>query len=187
MIALLADSAWAGWPVAVLGWVGSAVLYGSLAAALGWMLSRTVLRGAPVFAHVALWLVVLLKFVMPVGPGWSFSLAHQLQATGLLLSEAAPATVAPPTSATAGMWVAGDGQFIPLTQPPQPPVAAPAGSSRTSWLLSGVALAYFIGVALVARSRISGYLRFVRERRDLPLADPATCRVVEAVAQRLGR
>ena len=74
---------------ALLSWLGFAVLYGSVLAAATWFVVQTLLRRARPAIHGAVWLVVLLKFIVPAGPGWSYSLSSMLSgATGWL--DAAP-------------------------------------------------------------------------------------------------
>ncbi|MCA9675664.1 MAG: hypothetical protein KC464_11555, partial [Myxococcales bacterium] len=51
------------------------LVHGTVLAALAWVLSRTLLRGARPAVIAALWTVVLVKFVVPIGPAmpWSVS------------------------------------------------------------------------------------------------------------------
>lgn len=70
---------------ALLSWLGFAVLYGSVLAVATWFVVQTLLRRARPAIHAAVWLVVLLKFIVPAGPGWSYSLSSMLSgATGWL-------------------------------------------------------------------------------------------------------
>src|SRR5262245_9867320 len=60
---------------AILYWVGNAVLFGSALAFLTWALLSTALRRTRPTIHAAFWLLVIAKFLLPVGPGWSYSLS----------------------------------------------------------------------------------------------------------------
>src|SRR5262245_56499671 len=62
----------------VSAWLLQAVVYGSLVAALTWLLIKSVFRNARPAVHAMLWLVVLVKFIVPWGPGASYSLASLL-------------------------------------------------------------------------------------------------------------
>ncbi|UCG32496.1 MAG: hypothetical protein JSU68_12620, partial [Phycisphaerales bacterium] len=75
MSGVLAIVQWQAQAGLLLDWLGQAVLYGTALAALTWLLLRIpALRPRP-WLHGALWLIVLIKFLVPAGPDWSFSLA----------------------------------------------------------------------------------------------------------------
>ena len=58
----------------LLGWLGTALLLGTFLAGMTWLLVKVLrLRAAPGL-EAALWAIVLLKFLVPVGPEWSYSL-----------------------------------------------------------------------------------------------------------------
>src|SRR5688572_29316796 len=79
--------------VEVVGdWLALGVVHGTVLAAITGVLALTVLRRARPALLAALWLVVLVKFLVPVGPGWSLSLSSALdQATGRSAAEPAAA------------------------------------------------------------------------------------------------
>lgn len=58
-----------------MAWIGQALVYGTLLAGATFLLAKIVGRRVHPAIHSALWLVVLLKFVVPVGPASSLSLA----------------------------------------------------------------------------------------------------------------
>ena len=57
----------------LLSWIGQAVLVGTALAGLTWLLLRLLRHRIPPGVEAALWLVVLFKFLVPVGPGWSLT------------------------------------------------------------------------------------------------------------------
>lgn len=59
----------------VVALFGLALVHGTVLAAIAGLLAFTVLRRARPAVHAALWTVVLLKFLVPFGPGARFSLA----------------------------------------------------------------------------------------------------------------
>ncbi len=107
----------------VLAVLGAALVFGTALAVAAWLLSITVLRRARPAVIAALWTVVLLKFLVPIGPGARYSLASLVDtatrdtpaiemvvvtapAPGATLGPA-PAPTAPwGTLAAAGAWVA---------------------------------------------------------------------------------
>ncbi len=108
----------------VLGVLGAALLHGTLLAMIALALSATVLRRARPGVIAALWTVVLLKFLVPVGPGARFSLASLVDSlrdgdtaaepivvTGPSALAVPTAPAAPPvawgTLAVLGLWLAG--------------------------------------------------------------------------------
>ena len=88
--------------------VGVALVHGTVLAILAAILAATVLRRARPAVHAALWTVVLLKFLVPIGPGARFSLASLAAeltaepAADVTITFAGPAdaTVAAPRIAT---------------------------------------------------------------------------------------
>ena len=160
----------------VLGWLGQALLFGTIAAGLTWLLLRAMRgRTSPAFA-AAVWSVVLIKFLIPVGPGWFFSLASTwnriaVEATG---SSAAAEIV-----------------DVPVESPALTAVAKPASESARSASLTSdwpavAVLAYALGVAVLAAVRWRSYQTFRAGCRALPTADQAANELVRSICQRLG-
>lgn len=165
----------------VLEYLGQALLFGTIVALLTWALLATVLRRMRPSIQVAFWLVVLVKFVIPVGPGWQYSLSS-------LLGAVAPMTPAPIQAVEQGPLPApsastSDVEWLPVTAP----LDANTASSRStlSWW-SALVGAYATLALLAAVWRVVAYRRFVRVTRSLPLADDATLEIVAAVARRVG-
>ncbi len=145
----------------------TALVHGTLLAIAAAVIAATLLRRARPAVHAALWLVVLLKFVVPLGPGARFSLAS--------LYERATADDDAPT-VTMVLVPAG-------ASAPPAAIAAPAPRHPLALgLLAGWAviaaalLARELGRARRARARAAGYA---------PASAELTA-TVAALARRLG-
>ncbi len=163
----------------IVAWLGHALLYGTLLAALTGLITAVLRRRASAAIHTLLWSIVLIKFLIPVGPSWSHSLASVWQRCSLSPSEAFPKTgfVEPARMPTER----------PTTEVPDEAVIRPHGEnvSPTSWAVP-TALAYVTVVLGLAVARLRSYRAFRARCRALPLADAATRRRVAGVCQRLG-
>ena len=145
------------------------LVHGTVLAAIAWLVSATLLRRARPAVIAALWTVVIVKFVLPVGPALPWSLSSALDG---LFGGATPAA-APAAAPSLG---------------PAGPVAAAVAPSIS--LLGAVALAgavLWLGVAAFLLARR------VREQRALRRtaaaagpAGPEVTALVAAVARRIG-
>ncbi len=180
MNALLAAIDVNGSTSAVLSWVGQALLYGTALAAVTWLAVRTVLRRVRPELQAALWLIVLVKFIVPVGPGSSWSLASVGSALREAVVPARSAEASRPAEAAGGTllaWIEDDHAAAPAAEV----VAAAA----PKWgLLLGAA--YLLGVAASVLLRLGSYRRFVAKCRRLPAADASVVALVRVVCERLG-
>jgi len=171
----------------ILAWLGRALLHGTILTGLTWLIAQVLHKRVPAALHVALWSLVLLKFLAPIGPAWSHSLASL--ATGLArvsLDEFPQSETADPggeddTGATAGPQP----DFVVLPAASQGSVHRPASGEPLDWRVLLVA-AYLVSVLglLVARART--YLAFRSHCRTFPIADVATRSLVARVCRRLG-
>lgn len=111
---------WAASAEALLSWLGLALFYGTLLALVTWALTSTVLRRARSGLHALLWLIVLVKFVLPVGPASNLSLASAIDA--MKPRQVVSASVAP-SAETCEV----PGYFVPVEVCDEPvgPVAPP--------------------------------------------------------------
>jgi beta-lactamase regulating signal transducer with metallopeptidase domain len=160
---------------ACLDWVGHALVFGTLVAILTWLLLRLLRGRASAGLQMALWSIVLVKFLIPVGPGWSFSL--------ITTCERLSARVA-----------GGGADITDLEIGFTPQVAATASSGATGgapdsiwrWQWQTVVAAgYVLIVMALGLTRIQGYRAFRARCLALPEADEATCRLVRDVCRRL--
>lgn len=179
---LLVDSGFAPWTRladAMLGWVGQALLLGTAAALATWLM-LVVLRGRlRPSVQMAFWLVVLVRFVVPDGPQFSYSLAS-------MLTWMAPAVAATPAALkpAAGAEDNGRWQIIPITvglgampsDGAKPAAAAPFWSG-VPWR-AALASGYVAAVSLIVLVRILRYRRFVRAAAKLSPADAQTTALV---------
>ncbi len=148
------------------GVAGTALLHGTLLAAAAWLLSMTLLRRARPAAVVALWTVVLLKFLVPVGPGASFSLA----------SLVADVTDEAPRAA----------EVVVVQAPPPGARLKPVAAPSTPWGSLAIAAAWF-GIALALTVRQVRRARAARRRAlDAAPAPAWLADEVAALAHRLG-
>ena len=160
----------------VLAWLGQALFFGTIVAGLTWLLLRA-LRGrtSPAFA-AAVWSVVLIKFLVPFGPGWSLSLAS---AWNRIAAEAsvglAPAeTIDVPVENPSVTAIASKAEQQPKT-----------GTLTSHWPTVAV-LSYVLGVAGLGMVRWRGYRAFRAGCRALPTAEPGAAELVRCVCERLG-
>jgi beta-lactamase regulating signal transducer with metallopeptidase domain len=144
------------------------VVHGTVLAAIAWALSVTVLRRARPAVIAALWSVVLLKFLVPIGPAMPWSVSSWLDR--LVATDAPVRSVATAPIAAAGAA----------------PAAAPAGTPVLEGV-AGVALVAWLGVAAVLIVRRLHAQRALRRRAGrFRRGDAETTAVVAAVARRIG-
>jgi beta-lactamase regulating signal transducer with metallopeptidase domain len=143
------------------------LVHGTALAVIAWAVSATLLRRARPAIVAALWSIVLLKFVVPVGPAMPWSVSSMIDRVfGDGAPAAKPAVIA--TTAVA----------------PQSPAAA-----SVSWLglLALVATAAWLCVAaIILVRRVREHVALRRRAETLPEAPRDTTALVAAVARRLG-
>ena len=155
-------------------WVVEALLFGTVVAGLTWLLMRP-LRGrmSPTF-ETALWTIVLIKFIVPIGPASSFSLASAWEK----LTPFAATTTAALTETEVGFAVQ-PGQ--PSDQPAQ---AAPVARPR-DWV-SLVALGHVLVAIGLGVRRARSYRAFRARCLALPAPPEHAFERVCEVCRRLG-
>lgn len=160
---------------AALSGLGHALLLGSVLAVLTWIVVRVLHKRISPGLEMALWCVVLLRFVIPGGPGWSGSLASLCTAVVPAQTHAGAELEALPTPAMPGDAATGD-----ATTPVMTATAFPPG-----WATLSVAV-YAAGLIALGVVRAVSYRRFRAACLALPEADAETQRVVRAVCVRVG-
>jgi len=160
---------------ALLGWVAQAIVLGTVLAGLTWAATRVLGdRISPALA-AGLWALVLVKFVLPIGPEWAWSLPS-------LVDRAVDRSRAALTTPVAAEEAVGDVTASAVTQ-----LAAQAQREHDRpWWPVPVALAYLSVVALLGGQRLVRNYRFIRHCTRLPGVDPGTEVVVRDVCRRLG-
>jgi beta-lactamase regulating signal transducer with metallopeptidase domain len=160
----------------VLAWLGQGLLFGTALAGLTWLLARVFRPHIRPAFEVVLWSIVLVKFLIPVGPQWSLSLASIWQTL---------------SHHSTGALVTGDSPGVEtLSDAALGRVAVETGSvARTPRLwhwTTFLAGAYFLGVVSLLIIRTRGYLALRARCRALPRVDERTLDVVRRVCRRLG-
>jgi len=159
----------------LLAWLGHALLFGTLLAGLTGLLVKLLRRHVPPAFVAALWCIVLVKFLVPIGPDWSLSLASAWET----LSQRAPVALDAATSSDVDL---------------ESPIAANLGASKAgerrtvgapSWV-SGLMAAYLLSVVALMAVRIRAYRVFAARCRALSEPDEAAMRLVRDVCRRLG-
>ena len=184
-----------------LTWMWRAVVFGTTLAGLTYLLTRLPrLRIGPA-VEAALWSVVLIKFLIPVGPAWSFSLSsvyHHLFAAGRF--SAAASTGLERIKANdwdpASLEVRGRDQAAihpfaldpPATATPTPPghpLIAGTGASGRSWTVP-LGACYLVVVVVLFVMRIRSYALLHTGCAFMPPAERPTRNLVLDVCRRLG-
>lgn len=149
-----------------LGMLGAALVLGTALAAAAWLLSLTLLRRARPAVIAALWTVVLLKFVVPVGPGSRYSLASVID--GLTREP-------PPVAAV----------VVATAPPPGVRLAAPAAPTPP-WGALALGAGWLAAVGALAARQVRR-ARAARARALAAAPAPAWLAVeAHAIARRLG-
>lgn len=172
---------------ALAGWLLASILLGTLAALLT-AIGLRVFRRVPPALQAALWLIVIIKFVVPYGPASSVSLAGLIgipAAPGPAMGSPAEKPGSADTNRTSMIaWVdvaegASSGAPVVVRR------ASPDAVHLSPWVVAS--LLYLAGLALFAWLRIRAHLNLVRRTRRLAPADAATCDAVLRVCRRVAR
>lgn len=159
---------------AIIMWLTEGVLLGTALAALTWLLIRVLPCRKRAAIEVALWSIVLLKFLIPIGPASSFSL------TSLCVRL---------TRHSLGPLISGDLQvLVPVAKGFAADAGAPVGALVTSvsfnWM-TAIATLYVTTALVLLTIRIRGYRGLAARCRALPAADAATCSTVARLCREL--
>jgi len=167
----------------LINWLQHALLFGTGVALVTWLVLSTIGRRLRPAIHAGFWLVVLLKFIVPVGPSFSYSMASTVHALGNLWPAAADTATSPPTAAPG---VAGSVIVVGLEDVAAPQAAAATTTTRRWPVSSALVGAYLIGILVAMAIKARAYLRFAQLCRSLPRADPDIHEVVRDVCARIG-
>jgi beta-lactamase regulating signal transducer with metallopeptidase domain len=146
-------------------WLATGLVHGTALALLTGLAVATVLRRARPALVAALWIIVLLKFLVPVGPRTDLSLSTALE------------RVLPSS--------AGAGEASAAVQPVAPDEIAPAAQTDRPlpWLAAGLAALYVAGVVFAASRLVAGQRALRRRLHHLPLADAEVTSAIERAAE----
>lgn len=163
---------------AVYFWIGQALLFGTALAAATSLLTRVCRRRLRPALEAALWSMVLIKFLIPIGPPWSFSLATVCGRVPL------PIGARPPMHSLdeEGVVLHAGGVRTGSTHPSSNVVADMQSWHWTTPLVG----AYLVVVNALLWIRMRGYRALSVRCRILPSADEPTRRLVVDVCRRLG-
>ncbi len=146
-------------------WLAVGLVHGTALAILTALALATVLRRARPALVAVLWTIVLLKFLVPVGPRADLSLSSAF------------AHLWPDSAAAGASGAAAPGLAIAS---PAPAAAASAGG--WSLLAGGLALLYLAGLTICVLRLAAGGRRLRRRVACLPLADVETAAALERAA-----
>jgi beta-lactamase regulating signal transducer with metallopeptidase domain len=158
----------------LLGWIAQALVFGTVLAGLTWVVTRVLGERVSPALLAGLWSLVLVKFVLPIGPEWSFSLPSMIER----------AVVGSRAGLIASMSVEQPVEVTPLAA--DRTSADPGGTSRQPWWPVPVALAYLCLVAMLASQRLLRNHRYISHCRRLPCANREVEALVRRVCRRLG-
>ncbi len=175
----------------ILSWVWQSLLYGTIFAGLTYLLIRLMRLRAGSAIQAGLWLIVLVKFLVPVGPSWTFSLSNvcrQLRVPSPVYN--VPSTDLPTfhvdNTYTADVDSLDHGTPVEvLIMPEHLPSAEDVEPPRRHWTTL-VGTAYALCVLSLLVLRIRSYRGLVAHCRSLPGADAQTLDIVLSVCRRLG-
>lgn len=169
--------------VSVLRWLALSLVYGTLLAVLTWVILKTAFRRSGLLFAGAIWTVVLLKFVVPSGPGVAFSLASLTDTV-----QGAFQLETPANAAVNDGGKSGEVQFVTIFENG----AAPTGvaSTRTAkpfWTVPVALTTLYLAVVLVITAlRFHRYACVLRKTRRLPRAESAVVELVSRTCQSRG-
>jgi len=163
-------------------WIGQAVVFGTLLAAMTWLLLRLIGRRISPAMHAVFWLIVLVKFVLPIGPAWNYSLASTLTSASRtfrsIVDQPAAKPIPPADVDTTLVWETADDSAQATTA-----AASATGPVGKATLAASIYLAI---VALVGAWRLIAYARFARRARTYDFADESIHGTVVAACRTLG-
>jgi beta-lactamase regulating signal transducer with metallopeptidase domain len=141
--------------------LGTSLVFGTALAVVAWVLSITLLRRARPAVLAAMWTVVLLKFLVPVGPGSRYSLASLVDG----LTRDTPAA-----------------EITIVTAPPADAVLAPRAASSVSLGDVAATTGTILWLAIAAALTVRQVRRARAARRRALDADAAPSWLVEETA-----
>jgi len=146
-------------------WLAVGLVHGTALALVTGIAVATVLRRARPALVAALWTIVLLKFLIPVGPRADISLSSALEQLLPGGGDQAAAQVAPAPAA-----------------PAAPALAAAPAERAWPYLAALLAALYLAGLAVALARQVGGRRALRRRLRALPAADPEIAAAIERAA-----
>ncbi len=159
----------------LLAWIGHALVFGTLVAGLTWLLVRLLRGRVSAGLQMALWSIVLIKFLVPIGPGWSFSLGSTYERLSARITGAG--AVDPELDI-------GFRSQAATSVGERTPSNATLSAWPWQWQ-TVVAAGYVLAVVALGVARVRSYRAFRARCLALPEGDEATRRLVQDVCHRL--
>ncbi len=165
-------------------WMSRGVVFGTLLALLTWALTSTVLRRAGSGVHALFWTIVLLKFLVPLGPAWVMSFENLVAwATPPAFESAAGRQI---QSEVRLGGVSGTPLLVPQRDAAEQASPASPGASDVSGMLAPILGGYALVITALAVRRGIAHLRFARRCAQLPPASGDVRDRVRDVVRRMG-
>lgn len=173
----------------LLRWLGLSLLYGTALVVVTWVLLKTVFRRARAAFIASIWTIVLLKFVIPTGPGWSWSLASLVEdVSGSTLRVPIPTPPATEPAQRDGSTTSSV-QYVtvvPERVPIRSAVAATAASSGGWTIVNVLSAIYLLVVLVILCRRVRRHRQLVDWCRRLPPAGEEVLRLVKVTCKSVG-
>ncbi len=177
----------------LLSWIQQAVLLGTALAAFTCLVVRFAPRRLRPGLETLLWSIVLIKFLIPIGPASSFSLASAIANAwaGSTVAEspiddARPDRRAVPFLSTLSTETATETvTSTALAVPSNKTNLVHAAREPIRWR-SVLGAGYLAGLLALFAWRLATYRSLVRRCRAMPSADPPTRRLVVRICRQLG-
>jgi beta-lactamase regulating signal transducer with metallopeptidase domain len=161
---------------ALLGWLGEALILGTLLAGLTWLPAKLFRKKISPAFEVALWTIVLVRFLLPFGPGFAWSLPSLVET----------AYQNGPVAVTGlGQLAAELGTANPLAAETADAELAAITGGGIPWLPL-IAISYLACVTALLLWRGRRHLALLNYCRALPPADARTRTLVGDVCRRFG-
>ncbi len=163
----------------MLDWLGHGVLHGTVLALLTAMVVWLCGRRLPLWSHGVLWTIVLAKFLLPAWPDSPVSFEGVVVSAsswidGVTIPRAESA--ASPSTLRDAIWLMLGREEV---------VATAERATVTSWV-PWLALAYLLGLVLVACWRMHSIIQFRAACQDFPKANKHTLAFVVDLCRRCG-
>jgi len=160
----------------LLGWLGEALFFGTLLAGLTWLPAKLLRRKIPPAFEVALWTIVLVRFLLPFGPGFAWSLPSLLETAY---------QSGPMGGQNLALLGAELGTVNPLIDEPQDEALTGTTADGIPWLTI-LAFSYLACVAGLLLWRGRRHRALLTYCRALPPADRRTRALVRMICRRFG-
>lgn len=175
----------------ILSWIWQSLLIGTTVTGITYLLIRLLRLKIGSVLETGLWSIVLIKFLLPVGPSWTFSLSS----LSLQVFQSTPAYKIPSTDPTDFNRVklyAEDFDALDhsksatgLPTPMKSPEIKDQSSPQWQWTQL-IGMTYLLCVLSLIAIRVCSYYALVTHCRSLPRADGQTRGIVLNVCRRLG-